>query len=260
MAGSGKKRGTIPLASRPSLRVIWRWGAFRRRNICRQKDLPMLSFPSVPLGQKPRLLHWAHGLFCTMLKKTARPRRRLAGACNFTAELVRHPRTVGAICPSGPKLAARMASLIPEGNGLVVEIGAGTGSVTKAILDRGIAPERLVIIERSPAFCHILRKKFPSLNIIQGDASLLGELLPKNAPVDAVVSSLPLMSLPSGVRASILRQIHSVIQHHGCVIQFTYALWSPSPFQRVGCTRDRHAVVVRNMPPAKLERFRAGCR
>lgn len=217
----------------------------------------MLPFSSARGIHAARLLLWAGGLVEVMLKKTARPRKRLAGACNFTAELVRHPRAVGALCPSGQQLAGRMASLIPEGDGIIVEIGAGTGAVTKAILDRGIAPERLLVIERSPAFCQILRKKFPGLRIIQGDASRLCDYLPRQKPVDAVVSSLPLMSLPAGIRSAILRQIRHAIGEHGCVIQFTYALWSTSPFHRAGCSRDSHDVVIRNMPPARLERFRA---
>lgn len=234
----------------------------------------MAFFPLSPRPH-PRLLRWARGFFRIVLKK-ARPysplrrghttflrtppghalRRGLANVRDFTFELVRNPRSVGAICPSGPRLAAGMAALIPDGKGLVVEIGAGTGAVTRAILDRGIAPARLVIIERSPVFCRILREKFPGLCVIQGDAAHLCRLLPQGATIDAVVSSLPLMSLPAAVRSAILEQIGRIISPHGCVIQFTYALWRPSPFHHEGCLRDQRTLIIRNMPPARLERFR----
>lgn len=173
----------------------------------------------------------------------------------FAAELVRHPRTVGAICPSGAQLASTMAACIPEGEGLVIEIGAGTGAVTRAILAKGISPSRLLVLERSPDFCRILRGKFPHLNIVQGDAALLSSYVPELTPVSAVVSSLPLMNFPSALREAILAQIRGVIGTRGCVIQFTYALLGESPYTREGFRRDVHRFIPRNLPPAKVERF-----
>jgi phospholipid N-methyltransferase len=181
----------------------------------------------------------------------------LRGAFWFVAQLFRHPRTVGAICPSGQPLARMMASLLPGTPGLVVECGAGTGVVTRAILDQGIDRSRLIIIEYSPLFCRILRGKFPDLTVIQGDAAKLTSYLPEGAQVSAIVSSLPLMSLPRETRAAIIDQARSAIRGTGCVIQFTYALWSVSPFLQAGCRRDAWALVLRNLPPARVERFRA---
>lgn len=184
--------------------------------------------------------------------------RRLSAVYSFTAELLRNPRSVGAVCPSGEQLSGDMAALIPaEGTGLIVEIGAGTGAVTAAMLQRGIASERLLILERSPFFCRLLRQKFPHLRIVQGDAARLASYIPSGAKIDAVVSSVPLMSLPGMVRSAILRQIRDLVQPGGCVIQYTYLLWGPSPFRRVGYACDRRRFVLRNLPPARLERFRA---
>ena len=146
--------------------------------------------------------------------------RRGRNAPRFAAELVRHPRTVGAICPSGAQLAASMAACIPDGEGLVIEIGAGTGAVTRAILARGVAPSRLLVLERSPEF-----------------------------------SSLPLMNFPSALRGAILEQIQKVIGGRGCVIQFTYALLGESPYARNGFRRDILRFIPRNLPPARVERF-----
>lgn len=181
---------------------------------------------------------------------------RLTGACNFASQLILHPRKVGAICPSGQELASKMAALIPDGPDLVVEFGAGTGAVTQAILDKGIAPERLVIVEYSPLFCEILRKKFPGLTIIQGDAARLASYLPEGAKVSAIVSSLPLMSLSRQTRSAIMEEVRSVMNQNGCVIQFTYALWCDSPFRDAGYERDNRSIVVRNLPPARVDRFR----
>lgn len=181
---------------------------------------------------------------------------KLNGAYTFASQLLLHPRTVGAICPSSPELAATMASLIPEGPDLVVEFGAGTGVVTRAILSKGIAPERLVIIEYSAYFCEILRKKFPECTVIQGDAAKLASYLPEGAKVSAIVSSLPLMNLSRGTRRAIIDQVRSVISENGCVIQFTYAWWMDSPFDHAGYHSDKRSMVVLNLPPARVDRFR----
>jgi phospholipid N-methyltransferase len=174
----------------------------------------------------------------------------------FLAPLLLHPRRVGAVCPSGQPLARRMAALIPDAPGLVVEIGAGTGAVTRAILDRGIGRDRLLVIEYSPFFCRLLRDRFPGLTIIQGDAADLASYLPEGTPISAIVSSLPLMSLPESARAGAIAQILSAVRNSGCIIQFTYALWKVSPFLLAGCRSDTRAIILRNLPPARVERFR----
>ena len=173
----------------------------------------------------------------------------------FAMELVRHPRKVGAICPSGAQLAAAMAACIPDGKGLVIEIGAGTGSVTRAILSHGIAPSRLLVLEQSPEFCRILHGRFRGLNIVQGNAEQLASYVPKDIPVLAVVSSLPLMNFSSSLRGAILGQMRTVIGTCGCIIQFTYALLGTSPYTRDGFRRDMRRIIPRNLPPAKVERF-----
>ena len=95
----------------------------------------------------------------------------------FVRQWAEHPRSIGAIAPSGPMLAARMAALVPPGPGLVVELGPGTGSVTRALLRSGIDPQDLILVEYAPEFCRALRRRFPRLQVLEGDAARLGELL-----------------------------------------------------------------------------------
>ena len=187
-------------------------------------------------------------------------RTRLVGnittVCSFATQMVLNPRKVGAICPSSRELAMKMAALIPDGPDLVVEFGAGTGVVTKAILDRGIDSKRLIIIEYSPFFCEMLRKKFPDVTIIQGDAAQFASYLPEGAKVSAIVSSLPLMSFSQDTRSAIIDQVRSVMHEDARVIQFTYALWCDSPFRDAGYERDKRSIVIGNLPPARVDRFR----
>ena len=78
--------------------------------------------------------------------------------------------------------------------GHIVELGPGTGPVTQALLARGIAPERLVLVEYESRFCHLLSERFPGVTIVQGDAYGLKATLDGKVPgkIATVVSSLPL--------------------------------------------------------------------
>lgn len=176
----------------------------------------------------------------------------------FVRHWARHPSSTGAIAPSGPVLAAHMADLVPPGPGLVIELGPGTGAVTRALLRHGIAARDLILVEYAPDFCRALRRRFPRLTVVEGDAARLGELLAhrlRETPVRAIVSSLPLVSLPDATRAAVVAQMRAVARH-GVIIQFTYTLWGPSVLQRTGCSRDMCRFAFRNLPPARVERFR----
>ena len=67
------------------------------------------------------------------------------------------------VCPSGMPLARSMAAFAPrKGDGLVVELGAGTGPVTRQLLDAGIAPRRLVVVEQSPVMVSLFLRRTPA--------------------------------------------------------------------------------------------------
>ena len=96
----------------------------------------------------------------------------------FLTYWVRAPLRTGAVLPSGTGLARTMAAQVNvTQEETVVELGAGTGAVTRALLERGIPAERLLVVERNPAFYHRLRAKFPELRVLQGDARNLHTLL-----------------------------------------------------------------------------------
>ena len=182
----------------------------------------------------------------------------------FLRELVTQPSTVGAICASSPRLAARMAALVGEQRpGLVVELGGGTGVITAALLAHGVAPARLVVVEQSAALAEHLRKRFPEVCVLQGDAAELGQWhaegrLPAGAdgqpqPIHTIVSGLPLLSIPAPVRQRILRTGAQALAPGGRLVQFTYALRGPSPWQASGLVRHHSERVLANLPPARID-------
>jgi phospholipid N-methyltransferase len=172
----------------------------------------------------------------------------------FVREWVGRPTSVGALCPSSPLLARRIANAVPSGEGLVVELGGGTGAVTQALVERGIAPARLVVVERAPAFVRHLRTRFPDVSIIHGDATRLDQLLPSDARIDAIVSCLPLRSLPRRDTTAIIEQCHRALSENGVMIQFTYDLRRPHrhPLIHPGLVAGESHIVWANMPPARI--------
>ena len=65
----------------------------------------------------------------------------------------------------------------PQATGPVIELGPGTGPVTGRLVERGIDPSRLVLVEFNPDFCRLLRTRYPTATVIQGDAYGLRRLL-----------------------------------------------------------------------------------
>jgi len=159
-----------------------------------------------------------------------------AGTALFLKRWLRRPLAMGAVMPSGRLLAAAMAKTtkaVLEGRrGHVVELGAGTGEVTKALLAAGIAPERLVLVERDPEFAAFLRRHFAGPRIVEGDAARLPRLLADHgiAPLAAVVSSLPLLSLPAEVVNGIVGGVFEALPRGAALVQFTYGPKPPVPY------------------------------
>jgi phospholipid N-methyltransferase len=186
-----------------------------------------------------------------------RPLQRCASALIFLCEWAGHPRAMGAVCSSSRKLARGIAELVPTvGSGYVIELGGGTGAVTRALLESGIPAERLIVIERSEKLAGYLRRTFPGLQILCGDAAQLTQMLPNANGIATVVSGLPLFSLPAGTVRTIMREVEAVLAHDGCFIQFTYALTRALPHIPHSLRRVTTKRILSNLPPARVDAFR----
>jgi len=176
----------------------------------------------------------------------------------FTREIWANPRAMGAACPSAPALASAMAARVPlNREGLVVELGGGTGAVTAALLKHGVPPWKLAVVERSPTLAAHLRQRFPQLRIIQGDAAQLTHLLDRDRHrgIGSIVSSLPLRSLPPPVTRAISQQFETLLPSGGLLIQYTYDLRGTRARWLPGFHRLSSKIVWSNLPPARLEVF-----
>ena len=180
----------------------------------------------------------------------------------FLKTWLKNPRLTGAVAPSGPYLARAMArALGATREGLIVELGPGTGPVTKALIEHGIARERLVLVEYDPGFCRLLMRRFASARVVQGDAYDLPRTLREffGKPVAAVVSSLPLLNQPPALRAKLLDDAFALMGPRGVFVQFTYGLASPVPRQVCVSKYSAHSrgPIWRNLPPARVWTYRA---
>jgi phosphatidylethanolamine/phosphatidyl-N-methylethanolamine N-methyltransferase len=188
----------------------------------------------------------------------------LADNARFIRSWMENPRLIGAVSPSGRALAKAMASYVDVANdGAIIELGPGTGPVTQALLARGIAPQRLVLVEYEHRFCHMLGERFPGVNIIQGDAYGLKNTLHNKieGKIAAVVSSLPLLVRPERDRIELLHQAFELMGPDGLFIQFTYGLTvSPMPIRSQpgggNYVGKGSAPILLNLPPARVWRYR----
>jgi phosphatidylethanolamine/phosphatidyl-N-methylethanolamine N-methyltransferase len=156
-------------------------------------------------------------------------------------------------------LARTMASYVdPRTPGPVIELGPGTGPVTDALVRRGIAQDRLVLVEYNPAFCQLLKRRFPKATIIQGDAYDIGEALGEvlTEPAAATVSSLPLFTKPMEQRLDLLTAAQDVMHANAPFIQFTYAVVPPLPARSKHYTARGSNRVWLNLPPARVWVYR----
>jgi phosphatidylethanolamine/phosphatidyl-N-methylethanolamine N-methyltransferase len=188
-----------------------------------------------------------------------------AGTALFLKRWLRQPLAMGAVIPSGPLLTRALAlTAVREmqgRDGHVIELGAGTGEVTKALLAAGIAPDRLALVERDPELVAFLRRHFRGPRIIEGDAARLPKLLAAEgvAKVATVVSGLPLLSLPAEIVTGIVHGVFEALPRGAALVQFTYG---PSPPIPRALRENLHLVgahgrrIWRNVPPAVVWTFR----
>src|ERR1700744_546239 len=149
---------------------------------------------------------------------------------HFLRGLIARPKNVGAIVPSSPALARAIAHQIdPKIPGPVLELGPGTGVVTEALIERGIAPERITAIEYDPEFAALVTARCPRVRVIQGDAFNLAKTLGADStmPFAAIVSGLPLLNFPMERRQLLLDQIFARLAPGAPFVQFSYGTRPP---------------------------------
>jgi len=169
------------------------------------------------------------------------------------------PLMAGAIAPSGPSLAALMTSEISAVTGPVPELGPGRGAFTQALLEKGIAPRKLTLIESGEDFAALLESRFPGVRVIHmGAGQLPRTRLFEDACLGAVISGLSLLSMPPRKVMMILAGAIGWLRPGGAFFQFIYGPRCPVPhpiLDRLGLKAKCIGRTFHNMPPAAVYRI-----
>jgi phospholipid N-methyltransferase len=181
-----------------------------------------------------------------------------ASAFRFFRQWLREPRSIAALAPSGRALAARMAAAVGRHARAVVELGGGTGVMTQAMLERGIPPERLLVLELNPELHGFLAARFPAIEVVRANATDLVEIVGASralvvGEIDAVVSSLGFLTMPRADQRRVLEAAFEVLRPGGRYVQFTYAPRVPVPRdlrEELDLEARRVSWSLRNLPPA----------
>jgi phosphatidylethanolamine/phosphatidyl-N-methylethanolamine N-methyltransferase len=170
------------------------------------------------------------------------------------------PLQIAAITPSSSHFAGAMARLVDlDRPGPILELGAGTGSLTRGLLHAGCPPERLIALEREAPLAASLRRNFPRISTIVGDATALEDHLDARR-VDrlcAVVSSLPIKWFSVGEQRAVVAPCRARLGPGGKFLQLTNAVSSPIAMRPLGLAGARVAHVWRNLPPAQIWAYSA---
>jgi phosphatidylethanolamine/phosphatidyl-N-methylethanolamine N-methyltransferase len=184
---------------------------------------------------------------------------RLDDEMRFIRTWLENPLSTGAVMPSSKALARTMASYVdPQSTGPVIELGPGTGPVTEALVQRGVDPKRLVLVEFDADFARLLRTRYPAATVVQGDAYRLRRLLSETVrePAAAMVSGLPLVTKPLRTRLRLMSDALTLLAPGAPFIQFTYAPVPPIPKGLAGIKAESSETIWLNLPPARVWVYR----
>jgi phosphatidylethanolamine/phosphatidyl-N-methylethanolamine N-methyltransferase len=176
----------------------------------------------------------------------------------FLRALIARPKHVGAVAPSSQALARAIARQIdPARPGPILELGPGTGVITAALLERGLAPERVTVVEYDSQFAAAIAARFHGVHVIEGDAfDLIRTLGPRRAERFAgIVSGIPLLNFPMPRRRAYVESLTERLAPGASLIQFSYGMHVPAAApsgHRVTCA----ALVWANLPPARVWVYR----
>ena len=182
-------------------------------------------------------------------------RREASGRWLFFRRALAHPLQLFSPLPSSASLGRLVARHIPDlARTKVVEIGGGTGVITRALLEAGLAPDRLIVVEIDEELADYLRRQFPDVRVVSGDAARLPELLPPSwrGSVGTVINGIPMAVLSATAQLQLFDALLGTLGAGGRYLQYTYSVFSPLQARRLGLQARRLGITFANFPPASL--------
>ncbi len=184
-------------------------------------------------------------------------RERSPGVGLFLSRWAKNPLRMGSIVPSSPALCQRIARHTRrEKDEVVVELGAGTGVVSRSLLRAGIPADKLYVVEIEAEMSAHLRDTLPGVNVLTGDAFALADILPGalHGKVGTAICGIPLVLLPFAEQRRFVDAVEAVAPGRGFLL-YTYCATSPLPYRKLGLHAKREAWTPLNIPPASVWRY-----
>ena len=179
----------------------------------------------------------------------------------FLQAFLKNPAKVGAITPSSPELAAEMLKDIqPDDHNIVLELGVGTGAITRFLRDIVPSKASYLGLELDSDLVKTLNENYPDMNIICGNAADCYTIHKESGlgKVRYLVCCLPFVSLPKEISQAVLVELQKFMDE-GCelrIFQYAHGYYLPPAIKlrefmkkRYGKSR-RSPLVLKNMPPA----------
>ncbi len=177
----------------------------------------------------------------------------------FFRQWLRSPKSMGSVIPSSRALARAVTRAVSWRPGqTVVELGAGTGAISRGLMASGLPAEAVMMIELDRSLYEYLRDRFPDVAVVNGDATRLLDILRQHGVQDVgtVISGLPMVTMPLEFQRAIVEQSFAALGDDGCMLQYSYSPVPPIRAKRLGVKAELVRYVVRNLPPATVWRFR----
>ncbi len=187
----------------------------------------------------------------------SREQRGIANPVLFFRRWLANPLQMGSVIPSSHALCRSVVRHTRRAaDEAVLELGAGTGVVSRALLEAGMPPERLIVVEIVPEMAAYLRDQLPGVLVIEGDARLLPSLLPRfwHGRIGTVICGIPLVLLSLAEQRRFIDAFETVAPGRG-FLQYSYRVTSPLPSRKHGLTPKREAWTPMNFPPATVWRY-----
>ena len=183
-------------------------------------------------------------------------RKASSNAALFFRRWLANPLQMGSVVLSSPSLCRRIAALVRDGlDEAVLEIGAGTGAVSRALLGAGVPPERLVAVEIVPDMAEHLRRALPGVEVLCGDAFNFARALPGrwHRRIGTAICGIPLM-LPFAKQRRFVDAVEAVAPDRGFFL-YTYCVTRPLPHRKLGLAARPEAWTPCNLPSASVWRY-----
>jgi phosphatidylethanolamine/phosphatidyl-N-methylethanolamine N-methyltransferase len=174
----------------------------------------------------------------------------------FFGKFLTQGRAIASIAPSSRWLSRTTVRNIDwDRVTALVELGAGTGPITRVLAAQARRDCRIVVVERDRDFARLLRDRFQdhaNLQIVEGDVGDLGSILADRGidSVDHVISGLPVPSFPKDRQHDLFRAVGKVLAAHGTYNQITEIPWIFWRFYRRFFDQVDFVFEPRNVPPA----------